>query len=210
MSRQKATAFLLPITKKMVDRNTLHRAAHPRLLQKRISFRRKSRHPTSPTAAGALVMLDDYQDCGTRPVDVKALDVDFYVTGTLKYLLGPPGLAFLYVRKELISSLAPTVTGWFGQANPFAYNPQHFELLPPREDSSQDLLRCPMCTPRCQVSSCCRKSAWRMWQAISKPHAIAADLRPDLAFVAKTPTDSTGPLVGCTGQGFDPASAEAG
>ena len=53
--------------------------------------------------SGALVMLDDYQDCGTRPVDVKAMDLDFFVTGTLKYLLGPPGLAFMYVRKELIS-----------------------------------------------------------------------------------------------------------
>ncbi len=80
--------------------------------------------------AGALVMLDDYQDCGTRPVDVRAMDLDFYVTGTLKYLLGPPGLAFMYVRKELISSLVPTVTGWFGQKNPFAYDPQHFELSP--------------------------------------------------------------------------------
>jgi selenocysteine lyase/cysteine desulfurase len=81
-------------------------------------------------SVGALVMLDDYQDCGTRPVDVKAMNLDFYLTGTLKYLLGPPGLAFLYVREELIPSLAPTVTGWFGQANPFAYNPQHFELSP--------------------------------------------------------------------------------
>ena len=81
-------------------------------------------------SVGALVMLDDYQDCGTRPVDVKAMNLDFYVAGTLKYLLGPPGLAFLYVRKELIPSLAPTVTGWFGQAHPFAYNPQHFELSP--------------------------------------------------------------------------------
>jgi hypothetical protein len=39
-------------------------------------------------ANGALVFLDGYQDCGTRPMDVKALDVDFFVTGTLKYLLG--------------------------------------------------------------------------------------------------------------------------
>ena len=51
--------------------------------------------------SGALVMLDDYQDCGTRPVDVKAMDLDFYVSGTLKYLLGPPGVAFLYVRPDL-------------------------------------------------------------------------------------------------------------
>src|SRR5579863_6519947 len=36
--------------------------------------------------SGALVMLNDYQDCGTRPVDVKAMDLDFFVTGTLKYL----------------------------------------------------------------------------------------------------------------------------
>ena len=79
---------------------------------------------------GAMVMLDDYQDCGTRPVDVKAMDLDFYVTGTLKYLLGPPGLAFLYIRKELVPSLAPTVTGWFGQANPFAYDPLRFDLSP--------------------------------------------------------------------------------
>lgn len=76
---------------------------------------------------GALVMLDDYQDCGTRPVNVKALDLDFYVTGALKYLLSPSGIAFLYVRKELIKSLTPTITGWFGQQNPFAFDVKHFD-----------------------------------------------------------------------------------
>ena len=73
-------------------------------------------------ANGALVMLDDYQDCGTRPVDVRKADVDFYVAGTLKYLLGPPGLAFLYVRKELIERLQPTITGWFAQEHPFSFD----------------------------------------------------------------------------------------
>jgi selenocysteine lyase/cysteine desulfurase len=71
---------------------------------------------------GALVLLDGYQDCGTRPIDVKALDVDFYVTGTLKYLLGPPGLAFLYVRRSLIESLTPTLTSWMAQRDVFAYD----------------------------------------------------------------------------------------
>jgi selenocysteine lyase/cysteine desulfurase len=75
-------------------------------------------------------LLDDYQDCGTRPIDVKAMDLDFYVSGTLKYLLGPPGLAFLYVRKSLAEHLTPTITGWFGQANPFAFNEQLLELAP--------------------------------------------------------------------------------
>lgn len=76
---------------------------------------------------GALVMLDDYQDCGTRPVDVKALGVDFYVSGALKYLLCPSGVAFLYVRPELIGSLTPTITGWFGQQQPFAFDVKHFD-----------------------------------------------------------------------------------
>lgn len=76
---------------------------------------------------GALVMLDGYQDCGTRPIDVKALGLDFYVTGVLKYLLCPSGIAFLYVRRDLIASLTPTITGWFAQQNPFAFDVKHFD-----------------------------------------------------------------------------------
>ncbi len=79
-------------------------------------------------AKGALVFMDDYQDCGTRPVDVKSLDVDFYVSGTLKYLLASSGVAFLYVRKNLIRSLIPTISGWFAQAQPFAFDVKHLDL----------------------------------------------------------------------------------
>src|SRR6185369_12947253 len=81
-------------------------------------------------ANGALVFLDGYQDCGTRTIDVHALDVDFFVTGTLKYLLGPPGLAFLYVRRELIESLNPTVTSWMSQRDVFAFRTKHLEPAP--------------------------------------------------------------------------------
>ena len=81
-------------------------------------------------AKGAYVFLDDYQDCGTRPINVKAMGVDFYVAGTLKYLLAAPGLAFLYVRKELVSTLEPTISGWFAQTNPFAFDVEHLDLAP--------------------------------------------------------------------------------
>jgi len=81
-------------------------------------------------ARGALVLLDDYQDCGTRPVNVKELDVDVYVSGTLKYLLGPPGAAFMYVRRELHDQLAPTISGWFAQKNPFAFDVKNLDLSP--------------------------------------------------------------------------------
>lgn len=79
-------------------------------------------------AHGALVLLDDYQDCGTRPVNVKTLGVDFYVSGTLKYLLSAAGLAFLYVREDLIESMTPTISGWFAQSNPFAFDVKRFDL----------------------------------------------------------------------------------
>lgn len=75
----------------------------------------------SAHAVGALVMLDDYQHTGTAPLNVRALDVDVLVTGTLKYLLGPPGVSLLYVRRSLIEQLEPLVTGWFGRADPFAF-----------------------------------------------------------------------------------------
>lgn len=71
---------------------------------------------------GALLYVDAYQTLGTVPVDVKALGVDFLASGTLKFLMGIPGIAFLYVRRELIESLHPASTGWFGRANPFAFD----------------------------------------------------------------------------------------
>ena len=146
--------------------------------------------------AGALVMLDDYQDCGTRQVDVKAMNLDFYVTGTLKYLLGPPGLAFLYVRDELIPSLAPTVTGWFGQTNPFAYNPQHFELSPTArrfESGSPSVPNVYGALPGFQMLQ-----QIGMEQVAIHVRNLAQALlnrTRELGILTKTPVDSAGPLV---------------
>jgi len=72
-------------------------------------------------ARGALVFMDDYQHTGSAPLDVRALGVDLMVTGCLKYLLAAPGIAFLYVRRDLIEQLEPAITGWFGRINPFAF-----------------------------------------------------------------------------------------
>lgn len=69
---------------------------------------------------GALFYVDAYQSLGTTPVDVKAMQIDMLSSGVLKYLLGLPGIAFLYVRRELADRLRPASTGWFGQQNPFA------------------------------------------------------------------------------------------
>ncbi len=75
---------------------------------------------------GSLLYVDAYQCLGTEPVDVKAMDIDFLSTGNLKYLLGLPGSAYLYVKKEIIPHLKPMATGWFGQENPFAFDIHNF------------------------------------------------------------------------------------
>ncbi len=71
---------------------------------------------------GALSFVDAYQSLGVVPVDVRATPVDFLASGTLKYLMGTPGIAFLYVRREIIARCEPLITGWFGRVNPFAFD----------------------------------------------------------------------------------------
>ena len=61
----------------------------------------------------ALCLIDDYQGTGQIPIDVKQAGVDFLISGGLKWLIGGPGVAYMYIRRELIADLKPTVTGWF-------------------------------------------------------------------------------------------------
>ena len=67
---------------------------------------------------GAWFIVDDYQSSGSRPLDVRQSGIDILATGTVKFMLGSPGVALLYVREGLLSELHPTLTGWFGQNNP--------------------------------------------------------------------------------------------
>ncbi len=78
-------------------------------------------------AQGSLLFVDAYQSLGTVPINVKASGVDFLAAGTLKYLLGTAGIAFLYISPALLEQLEPTVTGWFGRVNPFAFNPAQLD-----------------------------------------------------------------------------------
>ena len=67
---------------------------------------------------GAWFVVDDYQCSGSRELDVRKTEIDILTTGTVKFMLGSPGVAFLYVRAGLLPDLHPTLTGWFGQQNP--------------------------------------------------------------------------------------------
>ena len=73
---------------------------------------------------GAHVLLDAYQSVGIVPLDVVALNVDFAVGGSVKWLCGGPGNGWLYVRPDLAEVLEPTFMGWQAHARPFAFEPE--------------------------------------------------------------------------------------
>ncbi len=79
---------------------------------------------------GALLYVDAYQTLGTVPVDVRANGVDFLASGNLKFLMGIPGIAFLYVRSAVAARLEPLTTGWFGRADPFAFDATRLDWAP--------------------------------------------------------------------------------
>jgi kynureninase len=73
---------------------------------------------------GAHVVLDAYQSAGILPVDVAALNVDFAVGGSVKWLCGGPGNGWLYIRPDLAEVLEPTFVGWQAHARPFGFEPE--------------------------------------------------------------------------------------
>ena len=91
-----------------------------------VNYRDGSRAPAkllieAARKAGAKTLVDAYQALGVEPVDVNQLDCDFLVGGLMKYLLGLPGLAFLYSREPSDDSSQP-LTGWLGRSAPFDTN----------------------------------------------------------------------------------------
>jgi kynureninase len=74
---------------------------------------------------GALAVIDGYQAAGTLPVDVGSLGADVYLGGSVKYLSGGPGNGWMHVAADLVERLQPVTTGWFGQAAPFAFDPEN-------------------------------------------------------------------------------------
>ncbi len=62
---------------------------------------------------GIPVLIDGAQSAGAIPIDVKALEVDFYAIPMQKWLCGPDGTGALYVRNESLHYVVPTYVGYW-------------------------------------------------------------------------------------------------
>ncbi len=73
--------------------------------------------------AGAMMVWDLAHTAGA--MDVRLGRAEFAVGCGYKYLNGGPGApAFLYVRPDLIARADNPITGWFGHAAPFDFEPE--------------------------------------------------------------------------------------
>jgi len=79
-------------------------------------------------AAGARTFVDAYQGAGVVPIDVEELGCDYLVAGASKYLLGLPGVAFLYCREPGAIRRPPELTGWMGRVPPNNFDPRCAEV----------------------------------------------------------------------------------
>ncbi len=61
---------------------------------------------------GALLLLDASQSCGAIPMDVNQLGADFIVSAGYKWLLGPFGTGFFWVKSEHLGMVRPGPFYW--------------------------------------------------------------------------------------------------
>jgi len=72
---------------------------------------------------GAYLIVDAIQSAGAVQIDVKKDDVDFLTSGCYKWLLGPPGAGYLYVKEDLVERFEPPFVGWA------SVKPETFETI---------------------------------------------------------------------------------
>jgi selenocysteine lyase/cysteine desulfurase len=74
-------------------------------------------------ATGVPVLLDGAQSLGAIPVNVRELGCDFYAAAGQKWMCGPNGTGYLYVRRERVSELPPAWPSYGTLADP--HDPLH-------------------------------------------------------------------------------------
>jgi cysteine desulfurase/selenocysteine lyase len=61
---------------------------------------------------GIYFVIDAIQGVGAMTLDMSKLEIDVLACGAQKWLLGPWGSGFVYVREGLVKEIEPAVVGW--------------------------------------------------------------------------------------------------
>lgn len=78
---------------------------------------------------GVLSIVDAIQGVGGVPIDVTGAQVDLFVAGSYKWLMGIPGTAAIYTSPQLLAGVAPDRAGHAGMKTS-VYDTPHIEWLP--------------------------------------------------------------------------------
>lgn len=125
---------------------------------------------------GALTIWDLAHSVGAVPVDLAADDADFAVGCGYKYLNGGPGApAFLYVAPRHREAARQPLSGWFGHAAPFAFEP----AFRPRPDMAKFLTGTPPV-----LSLAALDAALDLWQGIDMAEVREKSVRLSELFIA--------------------------
>jgi selenocysteine lyase/cysteine desulfurase len=76
---------------------------------------------------GAYVITDAVQSVGQMPVDVRSLDVDFLACSGYKWLLSPIATGLLYIRKDLLTKVYPSLVGYRSAEDPSDFSFRKFK-----------------------------------------------------------------------------------
>jgi selenocysteine lyase/cysteine desulfurase len=79
-------------------------------------------------AVDALLVVDATQSAGAVPIDVTACGVDVVVSSGYKWLCGPGGAAFCFMRPEVWRALDPPFAGWRSTLDPDSLDPTRIQL----------------------------------------------------------------------------------
>ena len=128
-------------------------------------------------AAGAQVLLDGAQGLGAIRLDVRALGCDFYAAPGQKWLCGPDGSGFLYVRGELAERLTPSWPSFVCLSDPS--RPEELPLLPGAARFDQGVVARAQAAGSLGALETLAEAGWV--GVVERGPALAAELAAELA-----------------------------